>query len=186
MPQACVIDLPAAFPDFVLRCARAFEPLLPCERIEPSLHHHILMEEAIMQLDRVLMWSDEEIQRQADLVYWKEMEVYDLSVADAETLAAKYRTMLLAVETWTPPTAAHEPLKTFMREQLTQSLAADCDVTVIASNKPKPVEGPMFRHLEITRLRHDIEYHRRKYVAEVEQARVRTAWITTLRASLRP
>lgn len=75
-----------------------------------------------------------------------------MSVADLEqqaaALRAKCEAMLASVEAWQVPTPEHESLKTFMREQITQSIAFDCQPP--ASEPTPPITGDEWLQRERT------------------------------------
>jgi hypothetical protein len=184
----------ATFPEFAMDCARAFgacimlrdEPgggeKIP-DSFDPSSYHAEALEKARADLDRVLAMSQDEIMHEAardDSIRIGEHRRYAMERAE---LRAKYEAVLGEVRKWKPPTPDHDNLKSFMVQQITESIRFDCDLG--ATEEPKPVPPKQWHEEKVARLRKDIAYHAKEYEAEVQRAKDRTAWVRALRDSLR-
>jgi 2-polyprenyl-3-methyl-5-hydroxy-6-metoxy-1,4-benzoquinol methylase len=91
--------------------------------------------------------------------------------------------MIEKVENWEPPTNDHIEFKSFMLEQLRESLRFDCGYRRAVVVEDISVEE--WKSQQESRILHDIEYHKKNYAEEVQRAKERTAWVSDLRNSLK-
>ena len=136
MPTGYTSDIKKgiSFKTFALDCARAFgacidmrdeskdtpipeafKPFTHCEERAKDIKEEIELLE-IMDIKTATIKAKEE--------YKKETERYRLYINDACELRTKYVAMLSKVDKWQPPTAEHDGLKDFMKEQIEQSMPA--------------------------------------------------------------
>lgn len=103
-------------------------------------------------------------------------------VAKDKVNREKISAMLVAVDEWHPPTPEHEGFKTFMREQLTQTMRFDCG----------DIEAPINRDADTHRantlefLTRSIAYHRESIAKDRANAESRAAWIDAVVAITPP
>lgn len=181
---------PQTFSEFAMECARNFGALLSLrdspdaevpEEFQPSDYHARSLTEAQKHLDEIQALSvDECAQRAADDRAAVELRIEEME-RQAVELRARYEAMLDEVEIWEPPTEEHRNLKSFMRDQLEQSIRFDCGTW--RPNLPTLDPGE-WRDEQIARALKDIAYHSEQYAADVKRARERTAWVKALRESL--
>lgn len=88
--------------------------------------------------------------------------------------------MLEKVRAWTPPTSAHQGLRSFMVEQITSSIDFDCT----PSKEPVWPSPKEWHATRVDALRKSVDYHAAEHAKEVARAAERTAWVKALRASL--
>lgn len=180
-----------SFTEFALQCARAFgacislrdEPLsAEIPEFKPSDYHHVALRAARNKLAELQTLTPKQATDAATCAYNKECERYASILQERKELRTKYETMLARVEAWQPPTAEHEGLKKFMREQLTCSIENDCDDSYYSIPLQQAGTDWLARQLEA--VARSIKYHEEEQAAEVLRVVQRNAWVRALRASL--
>lgn len=183
------------FKEFAMQCARAFGALISMrdepgnapipDRFEPSEYHakEIKAAEArLLELDRM---SVEDAEIAAQTAYDADTKRVKGIMADNDSLRAKYNAMLKEIAAWSAPTPDHEGLKTFMREQVEQSIDFDCSNEYYLRHVPQRLTGMAWRSEQVEKARRDIAYHSKEHAEEVGRAASRTNWVKALRESLR-
>jgi hypothetical protein len=178
------------FATFVLTCALAMGAtihqrddsigVLPKHR-EPSDYHAKAIQRARDDLAMFEVYTDAEVDRLAQMEYGAALAQHRESVAKAASITARLTNMLGEVEAWTPPTADHEGLKTFMVDQLQQTLEFDGRSY---SSEPDPISGAQFREEKITKAKRDIKYHTEHHAEELRRCAEANEWIDALAASV--
>jgi len=182
------------FEDFVLRCSRAMgalismrdEPMdadIPDEFL-PSDYHVKEAEEARASLEKFKSMTDKEVERCCDSEYHEEVERNKTSIDENNALRAKYEYMLAKVKKWEPPTPDHEGLKSFMIEQITESIKWDCNNEYCPKHPPQLLSVVEWRNSRTAKALRDIDYHTNKHLKEVGRSRERTEWVQELKKSL--
>lgn len=181
------------FNTFAMRCARAMgatilmrdEPLdaeIP-SAFAPSTWNEERLREASARMAELEAMTPEQAE-QAALAAWQEAEAMrQKRIAEIKELRAKYQAMLGRVDAWVPPTPDHEGLKTFMSQQIVDSLKFDCDLSYYEP-KPRP-DGATWLAQQKAKTASDIEYHATAGIEERQRTADRNAWIKALRESLR-
>ena len=183
-----------SFEDFVMRCSRAFGALIPMrdepmdapipERFEPfdwAAKALVAAREELARIDQITLQDAEESMR----LERKEAVTRNVERVEKYTrLETAYNAMIERVKAWEPPTPGHEGLKTFMLEQLSESLKCDCR---LPSYQEPIYEGSPERWLaEKTRVaREKVEQREEEHRKEIERTEGRNQWLADLRASLR-
>lgn len=176
------------FDEFALDCARGFgfcislrdEPLNgEVPQLEENPYYETRFQEADEELKDWLALTDEELQEKKNYYDGLRQKEYEESLKKTKALRERYDTFLDKAQRFVPPTTEHERHKTFMIEQINQSMAFDC------TPGPKPVvqtfEEWKKSHFEYrTKNRHrclqDLEEHRKrtqegqKWIAELVEA----------------
>jgi hypothetical protein len=183
-----------SFEEYALGCARAFGALVMMrdepsdapipEQFEPSPYHVERIAETNAELARVKSMTDDEAERAAKQAYEKDCRSTCDRIASKCELRAKYEAMLEKVEAFVPPTPDHVEYKTFMAQQIRQSIEFDCDVEYERTTAPKRLTGAAWKGLMIATLQRSLEYHAEQDDKERERAASRTAWVAALRRSL--
>lgn len=70
----------------------------------------------------------------------RKIEQYKKTIKDRQTLKRKYEKLLREASNWPPPSPEHENLKSFMIQQLSDSIRCDCD-TSFCENEVKKLES---------------------------------------------
>ncbi len=180
------------FNDFALRCARAFGALITMrddpmdaplpDKIEPSTSYHDkALAEATATLARLRDMTPAKAEKEAQKAHAKLMAAHEEYEAEKRLRRERYEAMLAKVREWTPPTKDHVGLKTFMKEQLAESIKFDCGPP---SPAPKLQSGPDWLAAELARAERDLKYHTENRAEEVQRAEGRTEWVKQLRKSL--
>jgi hypothetical protein len=180
------------FRTFALLCARAFGATIMMrddsldapipEAFEPSDYYSKEVARLTGELARVERLSENE-RKVAALAAFQEAHTAWLERREARARSrARYTNMLTYVEAWEPPSPDHVGLKTFMRQQLQESLKYDCGDEYDTAQLPS--DGVAWHAAEVTRLRERLDYAKRQQLDEVERVASRNHWVRQLRASL--
>jgi len=182
------------FPDFAMRCARAFgatiemrdDPMdapIP-DKFEANDYHVKAKGEAEARHVQLVAMTEDEC-RDAALVEFKEAEARIADIKEKALLhKGRYLKMLAEVRRWTPPTPDHEGLKEFMVKQLQESVDHDCDTSYYTAPVLKP--GREWHVGAVAKAQQDIKYHTDQMLEDEKRARSRTEWVKSLRSSLKP
>lgn len=181
----------ADFETFALQCARAMGALIMMrdelmgapipERFEPSTYHRRELEKAEARLLELRSMTPDEVRaawREKREEAGRRRQEYRERKQVEES---RYRAMLAEVEAWEPPTDEHAGLKSFMAEQLRESIRFDCGDWLPDADLPAADEW--FR-AEVEKAEQDIERHRSEDRKERERTEARNRWIQQLRDSL--
>jgi len=187
------IEKGITFKDFALRCARAFGALVSMRddsldaqiprEFKPSDYYKDELDAKLAELERIKGASTAVLQEDIHCENAKSEAALAESRKKALTLKAKYEDMLEQVKTWTPPTSDHTELKSFMIQQITDSIRHDCSVS--PEFYPRISLSPEeYRLKRIKELGKDIKYYSEEYERELERTKSRNLWIKQLRESL--
>jgi len=178
------------FVAFAMRCSRAFGMLISMrddapdaeipDPFEPSSYHAERLAEAEARRKKLLVVTDEQAAILANEAYKAALTRYRESASESANARRRYELMLSEVNAWQPPTPDHENMKTFMRDQITESIMFDC----VVIDAPTRLPGAIWHHKELERVERDIEHCKREHNAEVDRAAKQTIWVQELRASL--
>lgn len=177
-----------SFPEFAMRCARAFGALIEMrdyamdapipEKFAPDSYHQRELTKARKELAALSAMTPKQIEAKAKA----DNELAARTWADWKKRAAlersRYEAMLAKVEAWQPPTPDHVELKKFMADQIRISMSD------YVPELPKPITAKAWLTRERGRLKRDIAYHAEKHAEEVKRAAERSEWVAALRASL--
>lgn len=190
---ATICEKTQSFEDFALDCSRAFGALIEIrdepngapipERFEPSDYAKNKQAEAEARFEQFKKHTPKE---QATLgAKLKQDSLESLNDwADRDAMAnARIFGMRAKVEAWTPPTADHQQLKTFMLEQLDISLN---DLNYINQQiASEELRAPMeFYKAAYDSAKKDCGYYAQQHAEEVQRTEGRNEWLAQLRASL--
>lgn len=178
--------------DFALRCARAFGALITMrdepfdapipEKFEPRTDYHDkAIREAREQLEKLTSMSPAQVTAAAKKDADKIAAGYAASDADRLARENRYKAMLAQVVQWEVP-AEITDLRSFMIEQLQESIRFDCGDMSKYRDKPIPAEQWLERRRE--GLLRDIAYHQESRAKEIQRTAERNAWLSALRSSL--
>jgi hypothetical protein len=181
------------FEQFAMQCARAFGALVTMrddpsdapipDRIEPSTHYQEWLEREHVELNRLMAFTAADVEREAEADYQLQVEAHADRMKKAADLQAKYESMLERVNAWTPPSSDHQGLKDFMIQQITESIRFDCNTSY---DEPPHRKAPAeWIADKLERARADLARYEDEHRKEVERAASRTAWVQSLRASLK-
>lgn len=178
------------FADFAMACARAFgacitmrddpaEAAIPDEFL-PCDYNLKALREAETELVRLCGLSEDQKQMEAASTSAKRLKSWQDRETDKSTRKTRYKAMLAEASAWEPPTTEHVELRSFMIQQLRDSIKWDCT----PSNQPAPMSAAEWYDAALAEAQGAIARHSGEHAKEVERARSRTKWIADLRASL--
>lgn len=184
------------FPQFTMRCARAFGALVMMRDeptgakipiFRPSTYSRDQLKATKKQFDRIKKMrvgtALEVAAKKAEEDLRVGHEQYEKTVAERDGLKAKYEDMLNHVHAWEPPTPDHEELKKFMVQQIEESIKFDCSLDYITDPELKTPEETFY--LQLKQLTRDTDYHSKQWAEEQERTRHRNLWVNALVKSLR-
>ncbi len=175
---------------YALRCARAFGACVmqrdesidnPPRHREPSTYHAEELSKAKAALAAAKAMSTDAAEAGALARFNKERDYYKAAVAERAEKLARYNRIRAEVEAWTPPSADHVGLKTFMLSQIDETIRFDHGY---ALDVPKRVTAMAYKAKEIESAKRDVAYHAAKDEEEVRRCREADAWIDALVGSL--
>ena len=180
------------FQEFAMGCARAFgacimlrdEPTstpIP-EKFEASTYHVKALAEATENLLLLQGMTEEAKATGAELYNQRQRERYLESVEKHNRMLKDYSEMLMAAQSWAPPTPEHENFKAFMISQLKESMEFDCHTP----EAPETVTPEVWFANQLKSANWSLAYHQKEDVKEKERTDGRNAWISDLRKSLDP
>ena len=188
------IEKGITFVEYAMGCARAFGALIMMrddpadapipDEFHPSDYSVKALNAAQEKLARLKAMSDAEACAAADVDYSAALAAQEASIAKANALRAKYEAMLRHVRAWTPPSADHVEMKSFMEKQIVDSIEWDCSTKYYLENAPKLLTGREWRDREIQECMRQIDYHTREDAKERERASGRSLWVKQLKQSL--
>lgn len=195
MPTGYTADLnegkQVTFQEFTMKCARAFGALVEMrdepfdatipDEFRPSNYHLDAIETAKKRLAEVKKWSNARAEREAKKAFDDEVRSSKKYGEKNEKTGRAYISMLKQAGKWVPPTKDHEGLKSFMIEQLAESVEFDCLHT---PTMPQRLSGKQYRTQLLKSEHRDVAYHTKEHAKEVQRARERSEWVRTLRHSL--
>lgn len=179
------------FPEFAMRCARAFGALVEMrdapndakvpERFEPSSYYAEQMEERRATVERLRTMTVAEADEAAESDYRENVERVRKWNAEKLETENRYKAMLAKVVEWEPPSEDHVELKKFMLQQLHESINFDCG---------EPYAEPVRKTAEVWLAEQIAEADRRlayiseEYAKELKRVENRNRWLAELRSSL--
>ena len=183
-----------SFRDFTLRCARAFGACvmqrdddvnaLP-EKQKPSTYHLEQLDKAKAELKHLQETPKEQLLLEAaERILKSNQEIVESNkrrLQETAELKQRYKKMLEAVATWTPPTDEHKGLKDFMTQQITESIDWDCKPYQATLSETDPEK---FIAHEIELQQESIRYHQEGWDKDVARCKSQNAWIDALYNSL--
>lgn len=183
----------ATFEAFVWECARGMGALVTLrddtdapipDRFEVEPYHAQQIAKLRATLAEAEAWTADEAQRRADEEHSAETKAHRQREQKRAETEARYRTMLAAVEAWQPPTPDHVDFRTFMREQLAESIKWDCGD--LRTPGPERKTGAEYRHAVMKAAAHSLRYHTEEQEKEAARVESRNRWLAALRASVKP
>jgi hypothetical protein len=185
-----------SFEEFVMGCARAFGALIsmrddpmdapiPAE-LPHSAYYLDMIERYTAKLLELRALSSEECEHRAKVEadYCRKQAIEGRERARQERAA--FATMVEKVEAWTPPTPAHQELKTFMLSQLRVSMGTDMDEwweQQIANVQSR--SGEEWRLIEIAVTERALIRFQGYADEEAKKVASNTGWVKALRESLK-
>jgi hypothetical protein len=176
------------FKEFTLRCARAFGACVmqrdddlkqPPKKLEVESYHLDSFNEAERNLKKFKVISKKDLQIQFKSDQEKSDREWQKSKKESDKLKSKYVSMLDKVKAWNPPTNGHVGLKTFMIQQLEDSIKWDC-----TDSKRDNTSFQEWYKAQLEHLEWEVNYHQQEYVKEVGRVKDQNLWIENLYESI--
>tara|TARA_R110000868_G_scaffold118_2_gene1199 strand:- start:503 stop:1096 length:594 start_codon:yes stop_codon:yes gene_type:complete len=195
MPTGYTADVQSGkiteFSAFAMQCARAFgapitmrdesrDAEIP-EKWEPSDFYAKRLLDAKIESGRLLCLTDAEAQEERDAAERLRAKSFADRAKTRHLHKERYNAMYAKVCEWSPPSAEHEQMKRFMKEQLAESVEFDCPETGYAY-EPLPDAAT---HLldRIKAAAQDIKRYTKENDDEIARTDSRNKWLSDLRAS---
>lgn len=180
-----------SFPEFAMDCARAFDACVTLcdgpgggekipEEFKADTWHAERAAADRKELARLSSLTPSEVLVESERLRRVAVGDHLRRAQEVKDQRAAYEDMLAKVRQWTPPSAEHDGLKSFMVEQIDSSIKFDCFV----SEEPTWPSPEDWHEKAIERARNSIAYHEREQAKEIERASGRTEWVRKLRQSL--
>jgi len=183
-----------SFNEFIMDCARAMGACITMrddprsteipDKFEPSTYYIKAFKKATQRFTTLQKMSAKEAEKEAKKEFKKAVENNQKNISDNNELRKKYQTMLASVKEWQPPTPDHKGLKSFMVEQISESIEHDCSNSYYLDNPPKMLSGEEWLSKKISAALRNINYYETENQKEVERANGRTLWVQQLKKSL--
>lgn len=193
MPTGYTADLTTdtPFKTFALICARNFLPQLRDEPHGPAPetlppftdYYGQRLRETQQALGQLLAYTPQELATVADDAWQADEDRRQERLQEIAAKRTAYTNMREQVIAWIPPTEKHKGLKSFMLEQLDESIWFDCSTRYYETpaSKLSPEEWKARHVLE---LNGDIRYYTREAEQQAQRHADFNAWLTALHVSL--
>jgi hypothetical protein len=126
--------------------------------------------------------SDTEVNAAAAADYQEKLNEWNEAKQERLEIRKRYATMLGKVISWEPPTPDHEALRTYMMDQLQQSI--DFDTKIPDEYAPKRLDGKQWHSKQIKGAIRSVAYAKEQIQSEKERNEKRYEWIADLYNSL--
>lgn len=180
------------FPEFVMRCARAFDALAsmrdsPLDTPIPAVFESSdYYKKMIGTIEKVLYELRNMTIDEAERAY--ELEGQEMVQSRTEynnkkiELKHKYELMLEQVRDWNPPSEDHIRLKEFMIEQIENSIKFVCSSSLPSLTRI-PSTDPWLKN-RIASTERNLNCLQREWTEDKKRCAERTEWVNALRKSL--
>ena len=182
-----------SFEQFIMDCTRAFGACVTMrddpsdtpipEKFEVSDYHVKAAAEAEKHIAWLKSLSLKQREAEAEKQYQEALSRKKEGIKKTAALRDKYEAMLRRVDAWEPPSADHQGLKEFMREQITKSIEWDCG-DFYEREKVERLTAEKWCDTEMESETRSLAYHTEEYRKEKERVEGRNKWIRELRESL--
>jgi hypothetical protein len=181
------------FPEFVWSCARAFGALImmrddPMDAPIPQAftpdtrYEDERIASATAALAELPGLSYGECVARANAEYQEAAQAHAKRATERVSVKQRYETMLAKVEAWQAPSPDHAELRSFMVQQLSESIRFDCSGTY--DTAPTRLTGEQWREQAIQKAGRALQYGTENRDKEIARTAGRNEWLRTLRVSL--
>jgi hypothetical protein len=180
------------FPEYALRCARAFGALIEMrddpmdaqipDEFKVSDHYDKEIQADRKRLKEIVDASDETLDIISEAAYRSAKDSYEKMVSDRLVLKEKYEKMLAEARAYVPPTKDHVEFGKFMVQQIEESIKFDC--SIIYLDAPKKQSAKEWRQAEVEKISQHLAYYVKEKNAAIKRAKDRSEWVRQLKASL--
>jgi hypothetical protein len=182
-----------SFQYYVLTCARGFGALAhmrddpfdaPLRLPEIGTYHSDALIELENELSILMLMTNVEARHKAEEDYQESLSSNVKYIKDKKDLLEKYEDMLAKTLAWQPPTPDHVQFKTFMIDQIKESIRFDCDTSYYEKHMPTKLSGQEWLDNKIVKINKDIKYHTDEHEMEKNMVESKTKWINALYGSI--
>lgn len=188
------IEKGISFEQFVWSCARGMGALIMMrddasdapipESFKPSPYNAEALAKANTRVAELQAMTSDVAEVEAAKSYDAELASHTKILADKAALLSKYEAMQERVSAWVPPTNDHKGFRSFMLEQISESIRFDCGTSYYTA--PERLTGGEWLARELDKAHRDVAYHAKANVEEIERTNGRNAWVAALRQSVPP
>lgn len=157
------------------------------EAFTPNSYHAERVAEAKTALSDLSHMLPDELDAAAQKEFDAEHRGWAQRRLERAAQQARYENLIAGLEAWTPTHEAMVGLRRFGLEQLRESLRHDCATPEIEARyypEPKLLTPDEWRLAKVAAAEHDIEYHSKENVKEVERTNMRNECLTVFREEL--
>jgi hypothetical protein len=182
------------FPTFALQCARAMGACITMrddpsdapipDEFTPSQYNNERLEETLAELHKLESATPYELGAMCNADYQRAHALWLEQWNRREEQRGRYEDMLQRVHQWEPPSNEHYKFKSFMLDQLRESIRFDCSHEYYDQPKLETVSSWLAKR--ITSLQDKADYHKKAQAEENERTAKRNEWVRQLRESLKP
>lgn len=189
------------FEEFATVCTRAFGATVhmrdesldtPYEPRTPSEYYAKSIQEEKEKLEKYTSLSDEDLIAEMQKGLNDDLEYYKKRLEESTKNLEKLNSILEGAKSWIPPTEDHEGLRTFMIDQLEQTIKHDGDpsyyvekIIEIEKELAKKINVEEERRSAIKEIKSQISYHEIKYQEELERCKNSNKWMESLFESIK-
>jgi len=181
--------------DFLMLCARAFEPCIEMKdksldtpipkKFDECNYYFDKLKTAKLELQKYESMTYEEAKTESESEYIKRQNDASEEISKNKLIRERYMKILHEIEKWVPPTKDHNELKKFAIQQIKMSLPNDEDDEYWNSKLAIPMSSvKKWLKDNIDICLKDIEYYSKQMRKEKEKIQSRNNWIKDLRESL--
>lgn len=184
------------FSAFAMRCSRAFGALVDMRDdslneeiplvIEPDVsYYEDQLKNLRLQFAELMRITGEEAEKRAHDDWVESVKLRDKCFANVAEIKKRYESMLEQVEKWEPPTNNHKGLKSFMINQLKDSIEYDCNCSDEYYPIPVKLTGADWLEDQVASVIRSIETYTENRNFAIKRAADSTLWLQQLRNSLK-
>lgn len=182
-----------SFEQFAWNCARNFGALITMrddpadapvpQKFEPSSFYKEWLDNAKAELDRLDRMTLEEAAAAEKAEREKKAAYRDKRIKECNELRSKYEAMLGKVRAWVPPSPDHVNMKSFMEQQIAESIRFDCNTTYLDNVPPVVCAADWLANAKAEAARKVANYSE-EWAKELDRVASRNRWVEQLRASI--
>ncbi len=175
--------------DFILTCAHGMSPLShmrdcgidsPIKNAVPSTYRLKQLKKSEEELKKVNKMSDKEILDIINVEREEKIKFNEEYKAKKIETKKRYENMIEKVNNWKPPTKDFVNFKTFMIDQLKDSIRYDCSFDYFDDKLPEIPSVKKWKKDKIAELKESIKYDKEEYNKEIKRCKKANKWIEDL------
>lgn len=173
--------------DFIWTCARGFgafitqkddfdEPLVLKEKPYPYYKNQV--KKSLNEKQKYNEYTEDDWQNEYSKYVKTQLENINDNIKEKEELKEKYENILKQVKEWIPPNENFHKLKSFMINQIEESIDLDCEISFWKEQKNKILNLNIetYKQDTINNIEEYLLSSKRYYKEEVERVKSRNQW----------